>query len=234
MSKYLILYILSLSLGSYSGIAAVKKTHCLHKKNTLCRSMLKLNPEMDPQKAYHLSNIFSQLSKKYKIDPKLILSIAFQESTFKLDAVRKVTGFVYDADSSSYKTMRVGSDFCMMQIHISNIKKMNLNVKKLLKNPRYCIENGVKILAKYKRRYSKKSSEWWTHYNAKTKAKQKIYLSKVSRHLDKIRKKSAIRKRRAVASAKQVKQVKEPKEEKQIKLGKQADFSEFENMEFVN
>lgn len=234
MTKCLILCLLGLSLGSYCSFAAVKKTNCLHKKNTLCRSMLKLNPEMDPKKAYHLSNIFSQLSKKYKIDPKLILSIAFQESSFKLDAVRKVTGLIYDIETSSYKTMRVGSDFCMMQIHISNIKKMNLNVKKLLKNPRYCIENGVKILAKYKRRFSKKTSIWWTHYNAKTKAKQKIYLNKVSKHLNKIQKKSSVIKRREVASAQTRKKDEKISKKTELKFIKQEDLSQFEDMEFVN
>lgn len=179
--------ILSLSiLTGTIGFATVKKTDCLHKRNTICKSINKLNPKMDLKDAYKLSNLFARVAKKYKLSPRLLVSIAFQESSFKADAIRKVTGLVFDEAENEYKKVRVGSDFCMMQIHISNIHKMDLKVDKLLKNPSYCIEAGAKILSKYKDLYSKKEKNWWTNYNAKSRAKQEIYFHKVSRHLRKI------------------------------------------------
>ena len=69
---------------------------------------------------------------------------------------------------------------------MSNIKKMNLDVQKLLTRPSYCIEAGAKILSKYKKKHSKKDKIWWTYYNANTIAKRKIYYNKVIRHLDKL------------------------------------------------
>jgi hypothetical protein len=181
-----LLSVLFLVLGATSAFATVKKTDCLHKRNTICRNMNKLNPKMDLKEAYKISNLFSKMAKKYKISPILLVSIAFQESSFKADAIRKVTGLVFDEDSNEYKKVRVGSDFCMMQIHLININKMDLKVDKLLNSPSYCIEAGAKILSRYKGLYGKKDKNWWTHYNAKTKAKQKIYFNKVTRHLTKI------------------------------------------------
>lgn len=145
--------------------------------------MLKLSPKMDQKEAYKISNIFSHISKKYKLDAKLLVSIAFQESSFKPNAIRKVSGFIFDAETKKYTKTRVGSDFCMMQIHISNIQKMDLDVDKLLNNPKYCIEAGAKILSRYKEKHAQTNKVWWTHYNAKTKMKQNIYFEKVSRHL---------------------------------------------------
>jgi soluble lytic murein transglycosylase-like protein len=181
-----VLSLVIILFGSLSAFATVKKTNCLHKRNTICRNISKLNPKMDLKEAYKLSNLFSKISKKYKISADLLISIAFQESSFKHDAIRKVSGLVYDNSTNKYKKVRVGSDFCMMQIHISNIAKMDLKVDKLLKDPKYCIETGAKILSQYKNKYSKKEKRWWTHYNAKTKSKQNIYFDKVARHLKKI------------------------------------------------
>jgi hypothetical protein len=175
-----------LIFGATSTYASVKKNECLHKRNTICRNMHKLNPTMDLKEAYKLSNLFNKFAIQYDISPTLLVSIAFQESSFKTDAVRKVTGLVFDNESKKYKKVRVGSDFCMMQIHMININKMDLKVDKLLNSPSYCIETGAKILSRYKGLYGKKNENWWTHYNAKSKAKQNIYYNKVSRHLKKI------------------------------------------------
>lgn len=187
-SNLRVLALVIMIFSSTSILATVKKTDCLHKRNTICRNIIKLNPKMDLKKAYKLSNLFSKIAKQYQLPSNLLVSIAFQESTFKHNAIRKVSGFVFDKDSNEYKKVSVGSDFCMMQIHISNIKKMNLSVDKLLKNPKYCIEAGAKVLSRYKKLYKESDKNWWTHYNAKSKAKQEIYFNKVSRHLNKINK----------------------------------------------
>jgi hypothetical protein len=185
-SNFRVLTLIIMLFGAANAFGTDKKSDCLHKTNTICKSINKLNPKMDLKEAYKLSNLFAKMARKYKLPPKLLVSIAFQESSFKHDAIRKVSGFVFDTDSNEYKKVKVGSDFCMMQIHISNINKMELSVEKLLNSPKYCIEAGAKVLSRYKGLYSKTQKNWWTHYNAKSKAKQNIYFNKVSRHLKKI------------------------------------------------
>ena len=199
MSNLRMLLIMCLGLWLNISQATVKKTDCLHQRNKVCHLIMKLNNKIENKDAYKLSNIFSKVSRKYKLDPRLLVSIAFQESSFKKDAVRKVKGLVYDEALGKYKQLAVGADFCMMQIHMSNIKKMNLSVKKLLENTRYCVEAGAKILSRYKKKHSKVDEIWWTYYNANTKAKRKIYYNKVIRHLDKLSASSA----RIIASLKE-------------------------------
>jgi hypothetical protein len=159
---------------------------CLYKKNTICQKLVTLRPRMDHKEAYKLSNHFHKIAKKYSLNPNLVISIAFQESSFKLDTVRKIIGLVYNEEKQNFKELRVGSDFCMMQINTKNIRKMKLNVKKLLSDPAYCIEAGAKILATYKTLHSKKDKKWWTFYNAINESKRDIYFRHVSRHLKKI------------------------------------------------
>jgi soluble lytic murein transglycosylase-like protein len=184
--------LLILQLAAFGSVKKLNRKDCMYKKNTICKSMLKLHPKMDHKKAYKLSNLFSRVAKKYKVNPKLLISIAYQESTFKPKTVRRVTGLVFNEETGEYKEVKVGEDFCMMQIHQSNIRKMKLDVAKLLKDPRYCLEAGAKILTKYKKKYSKTEKEWWTRYNAKSTAKRAIYFNHITRHLNKLSPKRVI------------------------------------------
>lgn len=172
---------------AWSAPADGKSADCLSKKNTICRNILKLSPEMDHKEAYKLSNLFFRAAKKYRLPSDLLLAIAFQESGLRTDIVRELTGLVYDDKTKKYREVRIGADFCMMQIHLSNIKKMNLDVKKLLSDTKYCLDAGAKILSQYKSEHEKKDRQWWTYYNAVHAAKRKIYFDQVSRHLNKLR-----------------------------------------------
>lgn len=167
--------------------ASGKSSDCLSKKNTICRNILKLSPTMDHEQAYRLSNQIYWTAKRYGLPSDLLLAIAFQESGFKTDIVRELNGLVYDEKTKGYREVRIGADFCMMQIHLSNIKKMNLDVKKLLSNTKYCLDAGAKILSQYRAEHGKKDENWWTYYNAIHEAKRQIYFRQVNRHLEKIK-----------------------------------------------
>ena len=180
---YFLLGVLSIS---FTVFGSVKTSDCLHKRNKVCHKIMKLNPKMDKKEAYKLSNILFKASRKYSLDVNLLVSIAFQESTFNNNAVRKVKGLTLNKETTQYETTSVGADFCMMQIHMSNIQRMELDVHKLLSSPKYCIEAGAKILSRYHKKYKTQDKIWWTFYNANTKAKRRIYYSKVIRHLNKI------------------------------------------------
>lgn len=199
--KYLVAgVLLILQISAFGSVKKLNRKDCMYKKNTICKSMIKLHPKMDKKKAYKLSNLFSKVAKKYKVDPKLLVSIAYQESTFKPKTVRKVTGLVFNEETGEYKEVKVGEDFCMMQIHQSNIRKMKLDVAKLLKDPKYCLEAGAKILTKYKKKHSKTEKKWWTRYNAKSKAKRAIYFNHISKHLKKLNPKRVIASEKAVTA----------------------------------
>ena len=177
---------LILIITSFPVFSSVKKSQCLSKYNTICHKIIKLNPKMDHKKALKLSNVFYKASKKFRISPTLLVSIAYQESRFRVSTIRKVKGLVFDENTNNFKEIRIGADFCMMQIHFSNIKKMKLDTQRLLNEAKYCVETGAKILKIYKKRYAKTDKKWWTYYNAITKSKREIYFKHVTRHLSKI------------------------------------------------
>lgn len=172
-------------LTTFSAFAKTSK--CMQKKNVLCQGIVKLNPYMDHDLAYELSNHFHQNAMKYNVPAKVLVAIAFQESAFKQDTVRKVRGYTFD-EVFGYKEVRIGADFCMMQINIKNIRKMELDVEQLLQDPKYCIEAGARVLSIYKKKYSDKDPMWWAYYNATSKYKREVYHTMVTRHLTKITK----------------------------------------------
>lgn len=179
-----VLFFLSIVFFQSIVHAKFNKYDCLHKRNKICHKIVTLNPQIDHKFAYKLSNQFLRASKKYNLSKDLLISIAFQESSFQQDIIREVTGLI--KEGKSFKKVRVGTDFCLMQIHISNIKKLNLDTEKLLTDSKYCIDAGAKILSHYKNKYYKREKLWWTRYNALSSAKRDIYYNKVSRHLKKL------------------------------------------------
>jgi soluble lytic murein transglycosylase-like protein len=127
------------------------------------------------------SNSFHRYSKRYGLDPYLLVSIAMQESGIVLDRIRMVKGYVYV--DKKYVPMKIETDFCMMQIHYRNVENMDLDLKKLITNHDYCIEIGAKILA-YFRRYENSEENWWTRYNTSNSIKRKIYEKLVNRYYE--------------------------------------------------
>ncbi|MBT3585502.1 MAG: transglycosylase SLT domain-containing protein [Halobacteriovoraceae bacterium] len=198
--KYLILLgFLTLSIGSASA-KKLTRHDCLYKKNTICRKLVTLKKDMDHKVAYKLSNKFYKAAKKFKLNPDLLISIAFQESGFDPQIVRESTGLSLDEETLKYKEVSIGSDFCLMQINIQNIKKMKLDVDKLLNNPTYCLKAGATILSQIKKKYSEDEEFWWTRYNARHELKREIYYNHVSRHLDKLEEYNYDQNQRSMAS----------------------------------
>ncbi|MFK7827307.1 MAG: transglycosylase SLT domain-containing protein [Oligoflexales bacterium] len=171
--------------GQAEGKAKPKKNHpCFNGRNKTCEIISHLKPSMNHNEALKLSNSFYRVSRKHCLDPKLLVSIAFQESCLQLDAVRKTNGFILVDDD--YVEASVGSDFCMMQVNIRNIKHFDLDVNKLLTEPDYCIGAGAVILKDIQNRYARKEDKWWSRYNSVSKFHREIYQKHIERHLDKI------------------------------------------------
>ena len=139
---------------------------------------------MNLDEALSLSNSFYKVARKHCLDPKLLVSIAFQESCLQLDVVRKTNGFILMDDE--YVEASVGSDFCMMQVNIRNIKHYNLDVNRLLTEPDYCIGAGAVILKDIQNRYARKEDKWWSRYNSVSRFHREIYQKHIERHMEKI------------------------------------------------
>jgi len=159
--------------------AKARKKISTEKKYPVYSFILKLKPKMSRKLAWRYSRSFRRYSKRYGLDPYLLVSIAMQESGIVLDKVRVVTGYIYLDEK--YIPMEIETDFCMMQIHYKNVEKMNLDLSKLQSNYDYCIATGARILASFKR-FSKSDVNWWSRYNARSPHKRRIYESLINRY----------------------------------------------------
>lgn len=159
--------------GLYAAAAKTKSHKCLWKNNPICGAMTKLKPGIDLDYALKLSNAFVKVAKVKKLPVNLLVSIAMQESSFKLDAVRKVHGLTLEEEE--YSSAWVATDFCLMQINASNIKRMKLDASRLITDAEYCITAGALILNDSKSRFSKKEFDWFSRYNAVSNLHRTIY-----------------------------------------------------------
>jgi len=150
-------------------------------RHPIRNAILKLMPKMSPESAMEYSNLFYKYSAVYKIDPFLMVSVAFKESTFKADEMAEACGLDYP----NHKEVCVPTDFCLMQIHYSNVLKYNLDAAMLLSDMDHCVEWGYKIMNGFVRN-RKKDPHWYSRYNAKTGYKRRIYQRAIMTHYRKI------------------------------------------------
>lgn len=77
----------------------------------------------------------------------------------------------------------VCSDFGISQIYYKTAKGFGFDISRLLKELDYSVEAGAIVLADFQKRYSHKELDWWTRYNARSRAKRNIYKTLVTRYL---------------------------------------------------
>jgi soluble lytic murein transglycosylase-like protein len=92
-----------------------------------------------------------EVASKYKLDPLLLKAIVVVESSGKLDA--------YNAKTR---------DYGLMQINSTTAAGMGLNKDCLMRNARYSLEAGAKVLTYMRDRFASKESRWLCRYNVGT------------------------------------------------------------------
>ena len=184
--SFFLLVCLSLSIeASAKNISHAQSHRCLSGNHPICQDLITLKPSLGYDSALELSNSFYRISKKYQLDPRMLVSIAYQESSLELGAVRKVSGYNM-SKSAGYAEVTIGSDFCMMQINYHNIRAYELDIERLLSDVAYCVESGAMILKSFEKRFGKLEEYWWTRYNSCTPAYREMYQKLVTKHWTKI------------------------------------------------
>lgn len=177
--RYLICLVFIISVSAYG------KTNLT--RNPIYHSITILNKKLDKKLAYEYSNIISKYSKRYKINPFLVVAISRQESHIRLNTTREksISGIVYEEDKKRFIKVIEITDFCMMQIHKSNVISKKLDHTRLLKDSDYCIHEGIKVLVGFKR-LKDKDKFWWTRYNAYSDDRREAYKWDVTKHYRKL------------------------------------------------
>lgn len=106
-----------------------------------------------------------------------------QESGYRLGAKGCHSGIDQENFPLYEKETRICSDFGISQIYYKTAKAFGFNIFKLLNDLDYSVAAGAQVLADFQKRYSHKELDWWTRYNASSKAKRSIYKTLVTRYL---------------------------------------------------
>lgn len=139
------------------------------------RAILTLNPKLNKKYAKKLSIIVAINSRKYNLDPRLLISIMNTESSFNQKAVSST------------------NDISIAQINLavwtpSFFKKKtgkDLDVKKLKEDEAYAISRMCLILLFYKNEFPTDKT-WYARYHSGTPKYKRLYLHKLYKNAKKI------------------------------------------------
>lgn len=118
----------------------------------ILNSVYRLSPKIAKDSAYKIASAVERItsSNSCNIPWQILISIAFNESSFNISAINK-------------KTL----DYGIAQISIKNIKRMGLNTSRLLSDPEYSMHISCKLLM-YNKKYKGKFSSWLGMYRSGT------------------------------------------------------------------
>ena len=127
-----------------------------------------VEPQVNVKKREEIALSLYQTSKKFQIDPKVMVAIISTESNFNNAAVS------------------VSGDISLAQINtkVWDVEFQRLGLgkidKKLLKTDEaYALDKMGKILSVLKSRHAKKDAKWYAIYHSRTKKFKKIYDGKI-------------------------------------------------------
>ena len=127
-----------------------------------------VQPDLNNKKREEISLALYQTSKKFQVDPKIMVAIISTESNFNNAAVS------------------VSGDISLAQINTKvwdvEFKRLGLGKidKKLLKSDEaYALDQMGKILSLLKSRHMKKDAKWYAIYHSRTKKFKNIYEGKI-------------------------------------------------------
>lgn len=127
-----------------------------------------VQPDLNDKKREEISLALYQTSKKFQIDPKVMVAIISTESGFDNSAV-SVTG---DLSLAQINTKVWDAEF--VRLGLGKIDK------KLLKSDEaYALDKMGTILSLLKTRHAKKDAKWYAVYHSRTKKFKNIYDGKI-------------------------------------------------------
>lgn len=139
----------------------------------LIAKMIKtVQPDLKEINANRIAKSLYNTTKKYKVDPKLMIAIIGTESDFVNTKV-STTG---DLSLAQINTEVWNKEFVRLGLN-------QLNPKLLKKDEAYALGKMAEILNIIKARHGKKDSKWFARYHSHTKKFKDIYSIKVEKRM---------------------------------------------------
>ncbi|NOT78976.1 MAG: transglycosylase SLT domain-containing protein [Bacteriovoracaceae bacterium] len=131
-----------------------------------------VQPDLKLSKRRQIALELYKSSKKFAVDPKIMVAIIATESNFNNDAVSS-TG---DLSLAQINTK-------VWDIEFKRLGLSKINIKRLKKDEAYALNRMGAILSILKARHAKKDNKWYATYHSKTKKHKDVYVKKVQNHL---------------------------------------------------
>ena len=146
----------------------------LTRNNTnLISKMIKIvEPDLDMNDRNRIAYSLYMTTKKYKVDPKLMIAIIGTESDFVNSKV-STTG---DLSLAQINTQVWNKEFVRLGLD-------KLNPKRLKKDEAYALGKMAEILNILKARHGKKDNQWFARYHSHTKKHKNEYSVKVEKRM---------------------------------------------------
>ncbi len=140
--------------------------------NTISKMIKVVQPDLNNSDRNRIAYSLYMTTKKYKVDPKIMIAIIGTESDFRNEKV-STTGDLSLAQINAKvwdkEFIRLGFD--------------KLNSKRLKTDETYALSKMAEILNILKARHAKKDNQWFARYHSHTKKYKNIYTLKVEKRM---------------------------------------------------
>lgn len=135
---------------------------------TISKMIKAVQPELNSKKRAQISRALYNTSKKFQVDPKIMVAIISTESGFNNSAV-SVSG---DISLAQINTK-------VWDVEFARLGLGKINKKLLKKDEAYALDKMGKILSLLKSRHAKKDAKWYAIYHSRTKKFKNKYDGKI-------------------------------------------------------
>ncbi len=140
--------------------------------NIISKMIKAVQPELEKNNRNRIAYSLYMTTKKYKVDPKLMIAIIGTESDFVNSKV-STTG---DLSLAQINTEIWNKEFSRLGLD-------KLNAKRLKKDEVYALSKMAEILNILKARHAKNDSKWFARYHSHTKKYKNLYSVKVEKRM---------------------------------------------------
>jgi hypothetical protein len=165
---------------SLFSTAAISKSYTKkqiydHHTKVISKMIKAVQPQMSLKKRNQIALKLYKASRKFSVDPKIMVAIISTESSFRNNVVSS-TG---DISLAQINTVVWDKEFARLGLG-------KIDIKLLKKDETYALNKMGKILSILKKRHAKKDNQWYARYHSKTKVHKDRYSNQVETRLRKI------------------------------------------------
>ncbi len=173
----IILVIMTTLLGAKpASTNASNFNHSEYNEALKISKMIKaIKPKLNDYKAMKLAHYLNAVSKKYKLDPKVMIAIIDTESDFDNTKV---------SETGDLSLAQINTDIWNKEL--KRMKLPEIDGKRLKTDEKYALNQMAMILGILKNRHAHKDGIWYARYHSHTKKYKNVYFAKVDLRMRKI------------------------------------------------